>query len=146
MGLGKFTDPPKKKNPPILIPTVWTTPPRGHELDEDWEKKQEEQELVAFMQECRERTADMKDEEKCERCKLRFRCYTEIKIEKKRKTKTGGVTRIGRKQPIIFRAQTFTSQQAAEFPAPEFDWAKVIHDIGKSSESDSQTKSPSNNH
>jgi len=49
-------------------------------------KAEEESKLVHFMQECRERTAYMKDSAKCEHCKLRFRCYTEIKVEKKRRT------------------------------------------------------------
>ena len=37
----------------------------------------EDQRLVYFMQECRERLTEMGDK-KCEYCKLRFRCYTEI--------------------------------------------------------------------
>lgn len=34
--------------------------------------------LIRFMHECRARTTEMKDGDKCDICKLRFRCYTEI--------------------------------------------------------------------
>lgn len=66
-----------KKKFPILTPDWNAMPVPIKELD-----------LIAFMQECRERTADMKDEEKCKYCKLRFRCYTEIKVNKKGKRRT----------------------------------------------------------
>ncbi|RLC61427.1 MAG: hypothetical protein DRI01_08535 [Chloroflexi bacterium] len=59
-----------------IIPSVWPT-----EKSEDFDdslKELEELELFRFMQECRERTAAMKNSEKCAKCKLRFRCYTEI--------------------------------------------------------------------
>lgn len=71
-----------KKRPVILpVPTTW-------KLDEKEQKKaQEEQEQHDFMQECRERTVTMKDEAKCDHCKLRFRCYTEIKVKAKRKSR-----------------------------------------------------------
>lgn len=54
----------------------------------DPNKETDNLDLIAFMQECRERTTDMKDEEKCKYCKLRFRCYTEIKVSKKKKKNT----------------------------------------------------------
>ena len=76
----------KKKKPSILVPTVW-------------EKPTEEQKTIGFMQECRERTASMKDEEKCNYCKLRFKCFTEIKVEKKERgvitRKIDGTEKIG---------------------------------------------------
>lgn len=124
----KPTSAPKKKNPPIFIPSVWTE----KELDDyDWEKQQEEANLLRFMQECRERTIDMKDEEKCERCKLRFRCYTEIKVEKKKK-------KSGRKlstQPIMYkgilRGQSLPVLDGKVID--DIDWLKVVKSVSESS-------------
>jgi hypothetical protein len=75
-----------RDNPPV-IPTIFPKP-KPFPKPSVWEETVdfEETRLIAFMQECRERTADMRDEEKCARCKLRFRCWTEIKVKEKRKT------------------------------------------------------------
>lgn len=134
------TVPNKQKNPPVFIPTVWMTPPGSlpyspatHDPKE-FEKQIEDQQTVAFMQECRERTAAMKDDEKCARCKLRFRCYTEIKVEKKRKTKT---RKLGT-QPIK-RINTVLYSQSVAPPIAdenEFDWMKVIKDVAENTRPD----------
>ncbi len=131
----EFTTPNNNPRPPIVIPSIWTTPPRGHELDDDWQKRLEEQQTVAFMQECRERTAAMKDDEKCARCKLRFRCYTEIKIEKKRKTRT--TKRKITPQNLapasgIIRGKTISSVVLDEFDGVnDEEWLKVIKDVAE---------------
>ena len=132
------TIPNRQKNPPDFIPTVWTVPPKG---DKDWEKEIEDQQTVAFMQECRERTADMKDDEKCARCKLRFRCYTEIKIEKKRKTKTRKPIKLGT-QPVR-RINTVLYSQSMQEPKYEdgyvdLDWLKVVKDVAENTRPDTE--------
>ncbi len=72
----------ERKMPVKWVPAKWPLP-----LSPVQKKDMEEEEQLEFMQECRERTAATKDEEKCDHCKLRFRCYTEIKVKKKRKTR-----------------------------------------------------------
>ena len=127
----KTTIPNKNKRPPIFIPSVWTNPPK---IDKDWEKQVEEQETIRFMQECRERTANMKDDEKCAKCKLRFRCYTEIKVEKKRKTrvrKPRGM-KIGT-QPI--RPQVLYTKSVIGSD-DDLDWLKVVEDVAKDTRPD----------
>jgi len=139
------TVPNKQKNPPVFIPTVWTVPPKQpgfpySPVSEDWEKRMEDQQTVAFMQECRERTADMKDDEKCARCKLRFRCYTEIKVEKKRKTKTRKPRKLGT-QPVK-RINTVLYSQSITPPImdgnTDFDWMKVIKDVAENTRPDTE--------
>ena len=138
---------PNKTNPQPQLPRIWTVPPRGHELDEDWEKKQEEENLVRFMQECRERTTDMKDSEKCERCKLRFRCYTEIKVEKKRKTKTRKPEPTFRtRPPLIIRAQIAQKIEEQQDWIKQ-DWKKEVDGIFNNyTKSNTKTESDSSNH
>jgi len=65
----------------IPVSTAWRRLPSNPQMNA------EDLSLIDFIQECRERTAAMKDREKCEHCKLRFRCYTEIKVKRERKTK-----------------------------------------------------------
>jgi len=138
------TVPNKTKRPPIMIPTVWTVPPRGHELDEDWEKQIEDQETVAFMQECRERTASMKDDEKCARCKLRFRCYTEIKVEKKRKTrvrKPKGLkisTQPVRIRQVLYNQSMPVLDTAKDKIDESIDWLKVVKDVAENTRPDTK--------
>ena len=119
------TIPNKTKRPPVMIPTVWTIPPK----DKDWEERLEDEQTVAFMQECRERTASMKDDEKCARCKLRFRCYTEIKIEKKRKTRVRQVLYNQSINPIM-------TDKIDE----SIDWLKVIKDVAENTRPDTKEK------
>lgn len=136
------TVPNKENRPPIFIPSVWTVPPRGHELDKDWKKQIEDQGTVAFMQECRERTASMKDGEKCARCKLRFRCYTEIKIEKKRKTgvrKPEGLkpgTQPIRRKSILYSQSM--SPITTDKTDKSIDWLKIIRDVAENTRPDTK--------
>ena len=44
--------------------------------------------LVNFMDECHLRTKEMGDSEKCEYCKLRFRCYTEATNNRRQDAKS----------------------------------------------------------
>jgi len=125
------TVPNKKKNPPVFIPTVWTNPPPDNK---EAREQAEDFALIDFMQECRERTASMKDDEKCAKCKLRFRCYTEIKVEKKRKTKT---RKLGT-QPIR-RINTVLYSQSVLPPiadGDDFDWMKVVKDVAENTRQD----------
>ena len=134
------TTPNKTKRPPIFIPSVWTVPPRGHELDKDWEKQVEDQETVAFMQECRERTASMKDDEKCARCKLRFRCYTEIKVEKKRKTRVRKPKGLKiSTQPIrqVLYSQSMNPIMTDKIDE-SIDWLKVVKDVAENTRPDTK--------
>jgi len=130
------TIPNKTKRPPVMIPTVWTIPPK----DKDWEERLEDEQTVAFMQECRERTASMKDDEKCARCKLRFRCYTEIKIEKKRKTRVRKPLKLGT-QPI---RQVLYSQSMSPIMTDKIDesidWLKVVKDVAENTRPDTKEK------
>ncbi len=71
----------KNKRPPIMIPSVWSKTVPNKKKQKELEEEYKEAELIDFMQDCRERTADMKDDEKCKKCKLRFRCYTERKTK-----------------------------------------------------------------
>lgn len=67
--------------------------PKAYEYKELF--KTEERELIRFMTECRKRTNDMENGEKCEKCKLRFGCYTEIQVEQKAKRQyTNGMVEI----------------------------------------------------
>ncbi len=134
---------PNKQKPQPQIPTIWTLPPRprGHELDDDWKAKQDEIELVRFMQECRGRTMAMKDSEKCERCKLRFRCYTEIKVEKRKtSTRKSKITRVVK--PMIF------GSQVGQVVLDELDtkeWERKVNGIFDNyTQSNTKTKGDSN--
>jgi len=136
----EFTLPNKKKNPPAIIPTVWTVPSIDENAEKDLVKEVEERELIRFMQECRERTAAMKDDEKCAKCKLRFRCYTEIKVEKKRKTrvrkpKKGTISTMPIKQIYCTQAQPLTMPKGVWNEGFDDEWRKIILDVGNNSES-----------
>jgi len=130
------TLPDKHKYPPVMIPSVWTNPPPNNK---EAREQAEDFALVDFMQQCRERTASMKDDEKCARCKLRFRCYTEIKVEKKRKTKTRKPRKLGT-QPIrrintVLYSQSFSSPVVTE---GEIDWLKVVKDVAENTRPDTK--------
>ena len=135
------TLPNKQKYPPIMIPSVFTNPPPNNK---EAREQAEDFALVDFMQECRERTAHMKDDEKCARCKLRFRCYTEIKIEKKRKTKVRKPIKLGT-QPIPRRKilSTVLYSQSMERVITDktdesIDWLKVVKDVAENTRPDTE--------
>ena len=136
------TVPNKTKRPPIFIPSVWTLPPK----DKDWEARLEDEQTVTFMQECRERTASMKDDEKCARCKLRFRCYTEIKVEKKRKTrvrKPKGLkisTQPVRIRQVLYNQSMPVLDTAKDKIDESIDWLKVVKDVAENTRPDTEEK------
>lgn len=119
------TLPNKQKYPPVTIPKIWMTTPNSKKIEE----QAEDFELIKFMQECRERTAHMRDDEKCTKCKLRFRCYTEIKVEKKRKTKITKPTKL-RLLPKKKILSTVLYNQS--IPIDEsIDWLKVVKEVAE---------------
>ena len=116
---------PNRQNPQPIVPSVWINRSNSSFTPVG----QAEIELVCFMQECRNRTSVMKDSEKCERCKLRFRCYTEIKVEKKKKQSTGQIRKgdFSGIRPMILQEKI---------------WKEKVDDIFNCyTKSDTQTKS-----
>jgi len=133
----EFTIPNKVNNPPAIIPTGWAVP--FNEERKDILDEIEERELIRFMQECRERTAAMKDDEKCAKCKLRFRCYTEIRVEKKRKTRTRKPKKTTTvKQMYYAQPQPLTTSKWSWTDGFNDEWRKIILDVGNSTESNSK--------
>ncbi len=66
--------------------------------------KMDETRLANFMDECHLRTKEMDDSEKCEYCKLRFRCYTEATNNKKQDVKGETFAKIyGKTNPLVTR-------------------------------------------
>jgi len=140
----EFTIPNKVNNPPAMIPTGWVVP--FNEERKDILDEIEERELARFMQECRERTAAMKDDEKCAKCKLRFRCYTEIKVEKKRRTRTrkpkkGTISTMPIKQIYCAQAQPLTIPKGVWNEGFDDEWRKIILDVGNNTESNFKEES-----
>ncbi len=91
------------KRPPMMIPSVWSRTVPNKKKQKEIMEEFRESELINFMQECRKRTTDMKDDEKCKECKLRFRCYTERKVVDDKPTRKI----ISSRTPLSYKGKLF---------------------------------------
>ncbi len=76
-----------KSLPPLLSPFLTTKEVDYAQVEKEMMSAMAERKLVTFMDECHLRTKEMGDSEKCEYCKLRFRCYTEATDNKRQDAK-----------------------------------------------------------